>query len=1839
MWAGRGPALQARQRSEMMRRAGGPAGVPHPNTIYLAWPILTSGAKMLPRRAGARVSISILVTALMLVQAVPAMMIAGPVPSSNGGALPAFAPGERGNETVRGAADDWPQFHHDAARSGNTSTPAPGENTSIWEFLTGAPVNASPVVVGDTIYVGSTNGRLYALNSSTGEMVWSARTGGPICAAAAVFGGYAYVGSDDGYLHCYHASNGTEYFNYSAGAPIRSPILIDGSTVLFGSENGNTTALGTSGNFLWTNATYAPVQRASASEAGMLFVPSGRNITVLSILNGFKQWGLTFSANVSDVAAVSGNVVFATGDGGLYSRDQSTGAVVWSNATFCSGSLNCPAISGSQLYIGSSGGRMYRVDLSTGAADWNVSAGGPVYSSAALSNGTVLLGTGTGVMALNSSGSELWSRAMAVGVVSSPALSGSRAFFGTGAGSVVAIGHRPTARIISVAPAQAAQGCTVDFCGTSPDCLPVNYQWRSGFDGNLSRNAAFNLSTLSLGTHTISFRVQDSNLTWSAWETASVEVVPSESWPMFHKDSSRRGSGTGEAPLTNTMVWRTYVGGYIYSSPVVYNGMLYIGSRIGGALNALDVTNGSQKWYYSDSYGGIDATVACADNMTFVGDDAGNLIAFDSDPSDGIDEGIMDMGGTDRDIIWTYKIGSIQGSPTIVNGRVLVPSKGEARLYAFDEYKGLPLWNFTLPDPVNNSIWSSPASEGGLVVFGGSNNRLYALDLETGAEVWNFSAMGGIRSSPCIDNGTVYFGASDARVYALHLSNGTKKWDIPTGDEITATPAASNGKLFIGSYDNMFRALDAHTGQEIWKYPTGDKIHSSAAVGGGMAFFASYDGTVYALNETNGKLVWSYDTGSSLLLRSSPALAGGRLYMGLENGWVVAFGKAPDLYVPASGINLSNPAPDVNDEVTVTAKVQNIGTLNATARARISDGLPGLEIAVRNIIVPAGASVEISGNWTVGPGEHRIVVNVTDTMPYEANTANNLAFKLYTPPPQQGWTLFKADTERTSVRSNISTPNSNNITWTLDTGATTYSSPVTAGNRVYMAAGTDLHCIDKRNGTVIWTYPVGSEVRSVPAVSNYVVFGCADGSIRAVNEWDGAPMWSVPTGGAATSSPLIVSEMVYAGSDDGYLYAISLYDGQLRWKTALGGPVVSSPAYDPASERLVVGSHAPNGGRITALHQLNGTETWNYSTPMPVFSSPAVAGGIAYVGCDDGIVYAVEIKSDGNDEGIQDPVGSAYDLLWSTNLSAYPRGDNFSIRSSPAVTADGIYVGIGYNTLVALTLSGAHVWHREMGTPVADRYMMSSPAVCDERLFVGADGLYAVNTRNGAIIWAHSTGEWVWSSPSISVESGNLSRGLVLSVTEPGKLHAFSSSVPKPPIAIISSPASGQNLRVGEMVLFNGSASWDTDGRIVEWNWSFGDGNFSSSESIYHNYSESGEYCVTLLVRDDRGLEGQAQVKVSVRENSPPLLRFPLVSPEEGGDVTTIFTLKVTYSDPDNDTAAFVRVRTWDSAIPLVPTDPTDLNTADGKDYQCETVLFSGIYDVVFEASDGVLLNRTLGASNFTVTNRSVFSSQDTIFADIFYAGRGDVRFVSSIVTHDPNTGWERIRETGEFNISVVNIDKWWWANITVNFSTFNLNSVNRSTLRIFKWNDTTRWTLCDNAGIDLARNVTYCNITSFGVFSVLAQPPINHRPVAKLSKVSQTIMEGESVTFNASGSYDSDGDPLKYYWEFGDSTNKTPRPGDKIAEHKFTKAGRYIVTLTVSDDNGLNDTATMEVIVKQKGADQTLFIIIIIIVLVVAIIFVLPRSKDASEDEAIEKAPLPKGEKGARGKEDGEEE
>jgi hypothetical protein len=62
--------------------------------------------------------------------------------------------------------------------------------------------------------------------------------------------------------------------------------------------------------------------------------------------------------------------------------------------------------------------------------------------------------------------------------------------------------------------------------------------------------------------------------------------------------------------------------------------------------------------------------------------------------------------------------------------------------------------------------------------------------------------------------------------------------------------------------------------------------------------------------------------------------------------------------------------------------------------------------------------------------------------------------------------------------------------------------------------------------------------------------------------------------------------------------------------------------------------------------------------------------------------------------------------------------------------------------------------------------------------------------------------------------------------------------------------------------------STDTDGSIVSWLWSFGDGTTSTNRNPTHKYDESGAYLITLTVTDDDGVTDKISAAIYI-EKSP----------------------------------------------------------------------------------------------------------------------------------------------------------------------------------------------------------------------------------------------------------------------------------------------------------------------------------------------------------------------------------
>jgi DNA/RNA endonuclease G (NUC1) len=80
--------------------------------------------------------------------------------------------------------------------------------------------------------------------------------------------------------------------------------------------------------------------------------------------------------------------------------------------------------------------------------------------------------------------------------------------------------------------------------------------------------------------------------------------------------------------------------------------------------------------------------------------------------------------------------------------------------------------------------------------------------------------------------------------------------------------------------------------------------------------------------------------------------------------------------------------------------------------------------------------------------------------------------------------------------------------------------------------------------------------------------------------------------------------------------------------------------------------------------------------------------------------------------------------------------------------------------------------------------------------------------------------------------------------------------------------------------------------------------------------------------------------------------------------------------------------------------------------------------------------------------------------------------------------------------------------------------------------------------------------------------------PIAGIAGPAGSISEGDSATFNASGSLDPNGTVASYAWDFGDGSTGS---GVSVT-HTFAQDGAFTVRLTVTDNDGLTGSTTVTV-------------------------------------------------------------
>lgn len=105
-----------------------------------------------------------------------------------------------------------------------------------WSFSTGDRVKAGVALAGRTVYVGSYDGYLYALDARNGRLRWRAGGGrlGALYATPSVARGRVFVGSTNGRVYAFSLS-GNELWTVQTGSYVYSPAALAGTTAYVGS--------------------------------------------------------------------------------------------------------------------------------------------------------------------------------------------------------------------------------------------------------------------------------------------------------------------------------------------------------------------------------------------------------------------------------------------------------------------------------------------------------------------------------------------------------------------------------------------------------------------------------------------------------------------------------------------------------------------------------------------------------------------------------------------------------------------------------------------------------------------------------------------------------------------------------------------------------------------------------------------------------------------------------------------------------------------------------------------------------------------------------------------------------------------------------------------------------------------------------------------------------------------------------------------------------------------------------------------------------------------------------------------------------------------------------------------------------------------------------------------------------------------------------------------------------------------------------------------------------------------------------------------------------------------
>jgi outer membrane protein assembly factor BamB len=390
------------------------------------------------------------------------------------------------------------------------------------------------------------------------------------------------------------------------------------------------------------------------------------------------------------------------------------------------------------------------------------------------------------------------------------------------------------------------------------------------------------------------------------------------------------------------------------------------------------------------------------------------------------------------------------------------------------------------------------------------------------------------------------------------------------------------------------------------------------------------------------------------------------------------------------------------------------------------------------------------------------------------------------------------------------------IQWQYQVDGEVIAPPSTAYGKLFLGTSDGrLVALDEENPTdPLWEVKLGQTISASPLVDSQTVFMPSENVLYAVTISNRSTRWSFEAVGNLRGSPIILDNVIYIGSEDKHVYALDKYSGDLVWSLKLDDVIAASPSVSGLI--LVVGTES---GMVYGINRNQGTEDWRTDLGHGVTTAACIKGGVAMVGTDEGRLHALDMDN-GAEKWTYPPKGAdELDPILTTPVS-----------SSGLVYfgADGLYcLEVG---------TGAEVWTFETGDTVR-----GSPAIVESFLVFGSyDGVVRCIDKNTAnVVWRYRTTTSFRSGVTIDYDKAFIGG-------RDGILYARSILNSQAPV--VTGPRTLE-AEAHDSVSFAVSAS-DPEGNMLSYSWNFGDGNTSHEQSPLHEFTEAGEYTVTVTVSD-----------------------------------------------------------------------------------------------------------------------------------------------------------------------------------------------------------------------------------------------------------------------------------------------------------------------------------------------------------------------------------------------------